>query len=106
VSVSIPGEELGGGKNVLTSGSRLAEREGSGSGVGLARGGVGPVAPGCGPSGCWVSPFIFFFQLFFFFCFRSLIWFLKRLSYSDLNKNQADHFWSLESVFTTYKLEV
>jgi hypothetical protein len=31
----------------------------------------------------------------------SVLIILKRLLYSDLNKSQADHFWSLESVFKT-----
>jgi hypothetical protein len=64
--------------------------------------------PGAAQAGCWLSLFILFFlSIFFFFCFRNLFWFfLKRLFYSDLNKSQADHFWSLESVFTTYKPEV
>jgi hypothetical protein len=80
------------------------EREERMSGVGLARGELGRLAPGCGPSGLLALPFFSFF--FFFFCFRNLFWVLKRLLYSYLNKRQADHFWSLESVFKTYKLEV
>jgi hypothetical protein len=67
-------------------------------GLGWFGGGLGRLAPGCGPSGLLA----FFFFLFSFsfvsdFCFG----FLKKLFYSDLNKSQADHFWSLKSVFTT-----
>jgi hypothetical protein len=45
----------------------------------------------------FIFSFCFLFLLFQKICFE----FLKRLLYSDLNKSQADHFWSLESVFTT-----
>jgi hypothetical protein len=76
------------------------------AGLGWLGGGLGRLAPGCGPSGLLVLPFYFFIFVFFFFCFRNLFWVLKGLLYLDLNKSQADHFWSLESVFTTYKPEV
>jgi hypothetical protein len=85
----------------------LAERE-RGGGWGWAGSGVSWAGwlPGAAQVGCWFSLFYFFISVFFFFCFRNLFWVLKGLLNSDLNKSQADHLWSLESVFTTYKPEV
>jgi hypothetical protein len=62
--------------------------------------------PGCGPSGLLASFFYFFPSAFFFFCSDFCFEFLKKFFYSDLNKIKADHFWSLKSVFRTYKPEV
>jgi hypothetical protein len=78
------------------TGRSVREREG-GNWVGLARGELGRLDPGCGPNGLLASPFYFIFLLFSFsfvsdFCFE----FLKRLLNSDLNKIKADHFWSLK----------
>jgi hypothetical protein len=76
VSKTVSGGEIcGRRKMALTSGTRLAEREGRGSGVALVRGELGRLAPGCGPSGLLASSFYFYFlSVFFFFCFRFLFW--------------------------------
>jgi hypothetical protein len=57
---------------VMTGGARMAvrEREGKGlAGLGWFGGGLGRLAPGCGPSGLLASFFNFFLSVFFFFCF-------------------------------------
>jgi hypothetical protein len=98
------GEINGGG---MTCGARWSVRERGGKGLGWSGAVWASWFPGCGPSGLLASPFYFFFLLLSFsfisdFCFDNL----KRLMYSDLNKVKADHFWSLRSVFRTYKPEV
>jgi hypothetical protein len=66
----------------------------------VGSGQVGPAGlPGSAQLGFW--PLLLFFFLCFPFSFNSEICFgyLKRLLYSDLNKSQADHFWSFKGVF-------
>jgi hypothetical protein len=71
----------------MIGGVRMAVRERGVTGLGWFGGGLGRLAPGCGPSGLLAS---FFFFVFFVsdFCFG----FLKKLFYSDLNNSQADQF--------------
>jgi hypothetical protein len=86
----------------MTGGTRLSERErGKGAGwVGSGQSGP-PGLPGAAQLGSWPLSFIFFLLLSFFFCSEFLFGVLKRFFYSDLNKIEADHFWSLKSVFRT-----
>jgi hypothetical protein len=75
--------------------------------VGSARGGLGWLASRVRPK--WAPGLFLLFifpSAFFFFCSDFCFEFLKEFFYSDLNKFKADHFWSLKSVFRTYKPEV
>jgi hypothetical protein len=87
-------------------GLAVGEREGGKVGLGWFGGELGRLAPGCGPSGLLALLCIFFFLFSFSFVFDFCFGFLKKLFYSDLNKNKADHFGSLKSVFETYKPRV
>jgi hypothetical protein len=88
----------------MTGGARLSGREGRGE-----RGWAGPgdLGPGCSP-GWAAGPFLYLFFCFLFLLFliSVLVFFLKMLYYSNLNKNNANHFCSLKSVFKTYKPKV
>jgi hypothetical protein len=82
-------------------------REGRGELGWVGSGRSGPAGfPGAAQVGSWPLSFIFFLLLSFSFVLISVLSFLKKLFYSDLNKIKADHFWSLKSVFRTYKPEV
>jgi hypothetical protein len=82
------------------------ERGGKDGWVGLVLVSWAGWLPGAAQVGSWPLSFIFFLLLSFFFCSDFCFEFLKKLFYSDLNKIKADHFWSLKSVFKTYKPEV
>jgi hypothetical protein len=91
----------------MTGGAERSVRERGKGVVGL--GWLGVSWAGWLPGPKWLLGlflFIFFFMFSFSFVSEICFEFLKRLLYSDLNKSHADHFWSLESVFTTYKPEV
>jgi hypothetical protein len=89
----------------MTGGSRMAVRERRGELGWVGSGWSGPAGfPGAAQVGSWRLPY--FSTAFFFFCSDFCFEFLKKLFYSDLNKNKADHFWFFKSVFRTYKLEV
>jgi hypothetical protein len=92
----------------MTGGAHVAVREGRGELGWVGSGWSGSAGfPGVAQVGSWPLSFIFiFFCFLFFFCSDFCFEFLKKLFYSDLNKIKADHFWSLKSVFRTYKLEV
>jgi hypothetical protein len=81
-------------------GPAVREREGEGW-VGSARAGWAGWSPGVGPVGLLASFFYFFPSAFLFFYSGFLFGVLKSFSYSDLNKVEADHFWSLKRVFRT-----
>jgi hypothetical protein len=49
---------------VMTGGAGRSVREGGVTGLGWFGGELGRLAPGCGPGGCWVSPFYFFSSAF------------------------------------------
>jgi hypothetical protein len=74
--------------------------------VGLVRGELGRLFSQVRSKWLLASFFYFFPSAFFFFCSDFCFEFLKKLFYSDLDKIKADPFWSLKSVFRTYKPEV
>jgi hypothetical protein len=85
----------------------VGERERGESWTGLVQGRAGPAGSRVWPK--WAAGFflLFFYFLFSFLLFQiSVLVFLKKLFYSDLNKNKADHFCPLKSVFETYKPRV
>jgi hypothetical protein len=92
---------------VMIGGARVAVREREGELDWADSGRARPAGFRVWPKWAAGSFFLFFFFLFSFsfvsnFCFG----FLKKLVNSDLNKNKADHFCSLKSVFKTHNLRV
>jgi hypothetical protein len=83
----------------------VGEREGR-AGLGRLEAVWAGWLPGHGPSGLLASFFYFFLLFSFSFCSDFCLEFLKEFFYLDLNKFKADLFWSLKSVFRTYKPEV
>jgi hypothetical protein len=89
VNISSNEEREINGRRVMIGGAHMAVREGRGE---LGWVGSGAVwagwLPGAAQVGCWFSPFIFFFLFSFSFVSDFCFGFLKKLYYSDLDKNQ------------------